>query len=168
MSDAWSGTRLVTSPVMDSHTLMERLTIATPCDMCWEDMRGDSRVRHCGACRLSVYNAREMTTRELEALLQSGGRVCARLYRRPDGTVVTGDCRRIWEQQRAEAVSLLGTAVTVTAALSLVVLLGLLTLTLFGDNIRRMLGYGTVGALAPPIPSSAGTPPSSGAGPGRY
>ncbi|AKQ63720.1 hypothetical protein A176_000632 [Myxococcus hansupus] len=127
---------------------MDRLTIATPCEMRWDDMKGDARVRHCEACKLSVHNVSEMTTDEVETLLQPGGRVCARLYRRPDGTVVTGDCRRVWRQQRAEAVTLLGTAVTVTAALSLMALIALLTVTLFGDNLRRMFGESTAGALA--------------------
>jgi hypothetical protein len=140
--------------------LAERLTIATPCDMRWEEMTGDARVRYCGACQLSVYNVSEMSTSEVEALLQPGGRVCARLYRRPDGTVVTGDCRRIWRDQRTEAVTLLGTAVTVVSVLSLLVVIGLLTLTLFGDNIRRMFGAATAGALpGTAVPTSSAPPP---------
>jgi hypothetical protein len=129
---------------MDTRPLAERLTIATPCKMRWEEMTGNARVRHCGACRLDVYNVSEMRTAEVEALFQPGGRVCVRMYQRPDGTVVSGDCRRVWREQRAEATTLLGTAVTVTAALSLLVIIGLLTFTLFGDNIRRLLSPGSV------------------------
>ncbi|WP_241758660.1 hypothetical protein [Pyxidicoccus parkwayensis] len=154
---------------MDPRALAERLTIAIPCEMRWKDMTGDARVRHCGACKLSVHNVSEMSTAEVEALLQTDGRVCVRLYRRPDGTVVTGDCRRIWQQQREEAATLLGTAVTATAALSLIVLMGLLTLTLFGDNIRRMFGGATAGALpAATTTSPSSTPSTSGAGTSRY
>ncbi|MCY1016413.1 hypothetical protein [Pyxidicoccus sp. MSG2] len=144
---------------MDTRSLSERLTIATPCQMRWDEMTGDARVRHCGACRLNVYNVSEMSTSEVEALLQPGGSVCARVYRRSDGTVVTGDCRRVWREQRAEATTLLGTAVTATAALSLLALIGLLTLTLFGDNIRRLFGA-TTGAL-PAAPVSARSTPAS-------
>ncbi|WP_240359656.1 hypothetical protein [Pyxidicoccus trucidator] len=149
---------------MTTRSLDERLTIATPCKMRWEEMTGDARVRHCGACRLNVYNVSELSTSEVETLLQSGGQVCARLYRRSDGTVVTGDCRRVWSEQRAEATTLLGTAVTAVAALSLVALIGLLTLTLFGDNIRRMFGAATAGALpATPVssPSTLTSSPST-------
>ncbi|WP_217917333.1 MULTISPECIES: hypothetical protein [unclassified Myxococcus] len=150
---------------MDTRALTERLTIATPCAMRWEDMKGDARVRHCGACRLSVHNLSEMTTLEVEALLQPGGNVCARLYRRPDGTVVTGDCRRIWSQQREEAATLLGTAVTVTAAFSFIVVIGLLTLTLYGDHLRRMFGTATAGALLPTPPAaSRSSTPAGGTG----
>jgi hypothetical protein len=163
MTDARRSTKQVPSSAMDTRTLTERLTIETPCKMRWDEMTGDARVRHCGACQLNVYNVSEMSTSEVEALLQPGGRVCARVYRRSDGTVVTGDCRRVWREQRAEATTLLGTAVTVTAALSLVMLIGLLTLTLFGDNIRRLFGA-TAGALpATPVaaPSTATSSPTA-------
>jgi hypothetical protein len=56
-------------------------------------MAGDARVRHCTLCDLNVYNFAEMTREEVHALLQrSEGRVCARLFRRADGTVLTRDC----------------------------------------------------------------------------
>lgn len=154
------------SAAMDTRALAERLTISTPCEMRWEDMTGDTRVRHCGACRLSVHNLSELTTPEVEALLQPGGSVCVRLYRRPDGTVVTGDCRRIWSQQREEAVTLLGTAATVVAALSFIVVMGLLTVTLYGDYIRRMFGSATAGALPATVPPavSVPSPPVGGTG----
>jgi hypothetical protein len=56
-------------------------------------MAGDERVRHCTLCSLNVYNFAEMTRDEVRALiLRTEGRVCARLYRRADGTVITRDC----------------------------------------------------------------------------
>jgi hypothetical protein len=56
-------------------------------------MQGDARVRHCSLCNLNVYNFAEMTRDEVQALLQrSEGRVCGRLFRRADGTVLTRDC----------------------------------------------------------------------------
>jgi hypothetical protein len=56
-------------------------------------MAGDERVRHCTLCSLNVYNFAEMTGDEVRALLlRTEGRVCARLYRRADGTVITRDC----------------------------------------------------------------------------
>ncbi len=58
-------------------------------------MSGDDRVRHCSLCSLNVYNFAEMTRAEIQSLLvRSEGRVCARLYRRADGTVITRDCPR--------------------------------------------------------------------------
>jgi len=56
-------------------------------------MEGDARVRHCAVCSLNVYNFGEMTRDEVrELLVRTEGRVCGRLYRRADGTVLTRDC----------------------------------------------------------------------------
>jgi hypothetical protein len=56
-------------------------------------MKGDERVRHCARCRLNVFNVKELTEVEVRALfLKSEGRVCGRIFRRPDGTVITKDC----------------------------------------------------------------------------
>ncbi|HEX7139782.1 MAG TPA: carboxypeptidase-like regulatory domain-containing protein [Vicinamibacterales bacterium] len=72
---------------------IDGLRIATPCSTSWELMEGDERVRHCAVCSLNVYNFAEMTREEVQALLaRTEGRVCARLYRRADGTVLTRDC----------------------------------------------------------------------------
>ncbi|HEV7766632.1 MAG TPA: carboxypeptidase-like regulatory domain-containing protein [Thermoanaerobaculia bacterium] len=72
---------------------IERLRIAAPCPTSWEGMAGDERVRHCTLCSLNVYNFAEMTRDEVHQLLaRTEGRVCARLYQRADGTVLTRDC----------------------------------------------------------------------------
>jgi len=76
-----------------AHDPLGRLRIAEPCQAGWEGMAGDERVRHCTLCSLNVYNFAEMTRDEVRALiLRTEGRVCARLYRRADGTVITRDC----------------------------------------------------------------------------
>lgn len=72
---------------------LKHLRVATPCHTTWEGMTGDERVRHCSLCSLNVYNFAEMTRDEVRALLmRTEGRVCGRLYRRADGTVLTSDC----------------------------------------------------------------------------
>jgi hypothetical protein len=69
------------------------LRIASPCTMNWEHMSGDERSRFCQSCQLNVYNLSEMSVDEIEKLiLQKEGRVCGRLYKRADGTVITKDC----------------------------------------------------------------------------
>jgi len=56
-------------------------------------MTGNNRVRFCSECHLNVYNFAELTRPEAEDLLRSTeGRICGRLYRRADGTVITKDC----------------------------------------------------------------------------
>jgi carboxypeptidase family protein len=72
---------------------LDRLRIATPCPISWEQMTGNDRVRFCGHCQLNVYNLSELSRSEAESLIASTeGRLCARIYRRADGTVLTKDC----------------------------------------------------------------------------
>ena len=93
---------------------LDALEIKVPCQVPWEGMKGDERMRFCGQCRLNVYNLSEMSRKEAEALLQcSSGRVCVRLYRRPDGKVLTRSCRVVRGLRRARtaALSLVATVV---------------------------------------------------------
>lgn len=72
---------------------IDRLRIATPCPISWEQMTGDNRVRFCDHCQLNVYNISELSSIEADTLIASTeGRLCARLFRRVDGTVLTKDC----------------------------------------------------------------------------
>src|SRR3954468_4131949 len=74
-------------------TILDDIRIATPCRENWDEMPGDDRVRSCPACSRSVYNIAAMTSEEAAALIAGReGRLCARLFRRADGTVVTADC----------------------------------------------------------------------------
>ena len=88
-------------PTLD---VLETLTIATPCTVPWDEMSGDDRTRFCGRCRRHVFDLSAMTTAEASDLLGApGGRPCVRLYRRPDGRVMTADCpvgvrARIWRR----------------------------------------------------------------------
>lgn len=72
---------------------INRIRVATPCPASWENMVGDERKRFCASCSLNVYNISKMTAPEVQALIaNSTGRVCGRVYRRADGTVITRDC----------------------------------------------------------------------------
>lgn len=73
--------------------LLSRMRVASPCPTSWEAMEGDARVRFCRLCDLHVYNISELTRDEAESLVaRTEGRLCARFYRRADGTVLTKDC----------------------------------------------------------------------------
>lgn len=72
---------------------LDKIKIASPCGANWNEMLGDNRKRHCAECKLNVYNLSDMTRTEAENfLIGSEGRVCLRIYRRSDGTVITKDC----------------------------------------------------------------------------
>jgi hypothetical protein len=81
--------------------------------MPWDAMAGNQQVRHCGECKLNVYNLSAMTEIEIQRLLvmqPAEQRVCVRFYRRADGTMLTQDCPR-GIKRLAKRVSKLGAAV---------------------------------------------------------
>jgi hypothetical protein len=72
---------------------LDRIAVASPCPMSWNDMVGDDRVRFCNQCNLNVYNISTMTRSEAESFIANAERqICARVYRRADGTILTQDC----------------------------------------------------------------------------
>ncbi len=72
---------------------LDQVRIATPCPMSWDAMKGDDRRRFCDACKLHVYDLSNMREQEaLDLIARSEGRLCVRLWRRKDGTVITADC----------------------------------------------------------------------------
>lgn len=73
--------------------MLENIRIASPCTASWDEMKGDERVRFCGHCEKNVFNLSAMTRDEAEALiLATNAKICVRMYRRTDGTVLTEDC----------------------------------------------------------------------------
>jgi hypothetical protein len=73
--------------------MLDRISIAAPCPADWDQMPGTDQVRHCSQCNKNVYNLSAMTRRQAEALLrETEGQLCARLYRRADGTILTENC----------------------------------------------------------------------------
>lgn len=86
VSKAPKGTR-------KSLPLLQRIYVASPCNVPWESMSGDDRVRHCASCDKDVFDLSALTRAQAEALLiEKNGKLCAQFYRRDDGTVLTADC----------------------------------------------------------------------------
>jgi hypothetical protein len=104
---------------------LEEIRIATPCGADWDDMAGDGRVRFCGRCAKNVYDLSAMTRAQAEALVsEQEGRLCVRLYRRTDGTVLTSDCPVGERRKRLRARMWASVA---SAAASVALVLGLLS-----------------------------------------
>jgi hypothetical protein len=100
---------------------LEVIDIARPCPADWEQMRGDDQVRFCKHCSLNVYNLSAMTREAAEQLVaEREGRLCIRMYRRLDGTVVTADCEGAIKlaAKRIGRFAKAMTAVVLTAALA--------------------------------------------------
>ena len=85
-------------------------------------MEGNDRQRHCAKCDRPVYNLAEMEPEALVALIEeTEGRLCGRLFRRRDGTILTKDC-----PEGRRRTGRIGGAVTATAgAASMAAFLGL-------------------------------------------
>jgi hypothetical protein len=66
--------------------------IASPCDQDWSSMSGDDKCRFCSLCEKNVYNLGSMTEIEVNILLKTEKNVCTRVFKRPDGTILTEDC----------------------------------------------------------------------------
>lgn len=72
---------------------LDRIDVAVPCSASWETMSGDDRARNCSQCDRMVYNVSGLSRREASTLIENReGRMCVRLHRRSDGTVITSDC----------------------------------------------------------------------------
>jgi hypothetical protein len=72
---------------------LDHVRVASPCEVDWDQMIGNERVRFCGQCSLNVYNLSAMTRPDAESLIASTeGRLCVRFYRRRDGSIITDDC----------------------------------------------------------------------------
>ncbi len=126
------------------------LQISRPCPMKWSRLKGDARTRFCGKCSQNVYDLSQLTADEARTLIaQKEGLVCVRLFRRGDGTVITRDCRAgfsetFWAKfETFQRVSVAGFFAALFLSLGAAAVA-----TLFGDNVRALLGSGTTGALA--------------------
>jgi hypothetical protein len=91
----------VTAEVSNEVAMKHSLKIESPCHADWGAMAGDARKRHCGECRLDVFNFSEMTQREVDRVLErakkraakhSDARLCVRYVQREDGSIVTKQC----------------------------------------------------------------------------
>jgi|GEM_PF-1822197 len=81
---------LITPP----RTVLKRLRIVRGCDVSWESMVGDARVRHCGACDREVYDLTAMDPDEVEDFVEARREnlPCVRMHARPDGRYQDGPC----------------------------------------------------------------------------
>jgi len=76
---------------------LDQVSIKTPCQMDWDlmasrDDSGEDRIRFCRRCKKNVYNLSGMNESAAMRLLDSNEPICARIFRRPDGTIVTSAC----------------------------------------------------------------------------
>ena len=122
---------------------LDRIKIASPCTADWRFMLGSDLVRFCGQCNKNVYNLSAMTRPQAEDLIRRmEGQLCARYYRRSDGTILTSDCPvglRAFKQR----VSRIKTAIF-AVLISFFANIGLLSLIGKGNLLRSPVVMGDV------------------------
>jgi hypothetical protein len=130
---------------------LNAIEIPVPCQVPWDAMTGNEQVRHCGECRQNVYNVASFTRAEaLQLLASRAGRVCLRIFRRPDGTVLTSDCReRLRAARKRGWLVFAGALLIVAWAQICAQAVGLM-------GLRRLVGAGFPGS---PPGSALGKPP---------
>jgi hypothetical protein len=85
-----AGYHAASEPSMTRRALPFELAVSNPCTGSWDDMTGTIRQRHCELCKKHVHDVAAMTPLQIELLVaKTGGDLCARLTRRPNGSLVT-------------------------------------------------------------------------------
>ena len=141
--------------------MLENVRIASPCTASWDEMKGDDRVRFCGHCEKNVFNLSAMTRDEAEALIiASNARLCVRMYRRADGTVLTEDCPEGLKKKRRKrlAAALVGGA-AVAAATSFAAMSRRETNVVQGEPM--LMHPTTLPVTTTPATTPPSTPPST-------
>jgi len=136
---------------------LNAIDVETPCEVPWDTMQGDNRVRHCGHCRQNVYNIEALPRAEAIRLIGAReGRVCVRFHRRRDGTVVTADCwARLRAARRKGWLAFAAMLVIVGTAQLFAMLAGLAGLGRLGRQGEIAAPAITPSTAAPVIPPSA-------------
>jgi hypothetical protein len=140
-------------PVLNSSPdALDLVEIPIPCEVPWDSMVGDEQVRHCGQCKQNVYNVASFTRAEATRLLNA--RACLRIYRRPDNTVLTSDCReRLRAARKRGLLIFAGTLVIVLWAQICAQFVGLM-------GLKRLVGGRATMGEARPVPGQLVAPPA--------
>lgn len=74
---------------MSRQDFIQQLRIASPCDVDWDSMIGNDRIRFCEHCQLSVHQIDSLSRKQIRRLIaRSHGRLCVN-YTRPHPTETT-------------------------------------------------------------------------------
>ncbi|HKQ52973.1 MAG TPA: ankyrin repeat domain-containing protein [Pyrinomonadaceae bacterium] len=72
--------------------VLDRIHVAAPCRADWDKMAGNEQVRFCLHCSKHVHDLSKITRNDARKLVAaSGGSLCVRYQKRPDGTLKTAE-----------------------------------------------------------------------------
>ena len=139
---------------------LDLVEIPIPCEVPWDGMPGDEQVRHCGQCKQNVYNVAAFTRVEAMQLLRQ--RACLRIYRRPDNTVITSDCRARLRAARKRGLLVFAGALMVVLwaqiCAQFVGMMGLKRLIGGGPTMGEVAPIAMPGQIAPSVPVAPTVP----------
>src|SRR5437773_1508385 len=96
------------------NSIIDRISIPTPCEADWDSMVGNDQVKFCEHCALSVHDISTMTRRRAEQLVaESNGRLCLRYHRLSNGEIITAGSAGKLHQLRRRASRIAAGAFTV-------------------------------------------------------
>jgi hypothetical protein len=122
---------------------LDQISVAEPCHVDWNEMKGNSAARFCEHCQKTVHDLSAMPREQAEKLVcQSAGSLCIRITKGPDGVVQTLDYRGLAGPRRWtwRAWTLVALAVALMA--------GVVNAAIFG---RRVMPPAPVAATLPPL-----------------
>lgn len=74
-------------------SLLDNISIATPCSAEWDNMSGTDTIRFCGQCSKNVYDISAMSESEAVSFLAGQQMVpCLKFFRRADDTIIFDNC----------------------------------------------------------------------------
>ena len=125
---------------MNAEDILNQVRIAKPCPANWEEMKGDERVRFCEHCQKHVFNLSAMNANDAVTLVRAKeGKLCARMYLRRDGTLLTGDCPVGVARYRRRVAWAVGWSVGLTAAVFGIPITRLFAVSQVEDRIDQVL-----------------------------
>src|SRR5215213_2774212 len=72
--------------------VLDSIHVASPCSADWDEMAGNEQARFCLHCSKHVHDLSKISRNEVRKLVAaSGGSLCVRYRKRPDGTLQTAE-----------------------------------------------------------------------------
>lgn len=109
--------------------VVDEIAVDTHCSAAWAEMVGDEAVRRCCSCNARVHDLAAMDPSEAEAFVEEHRD--GRLFRRPDGRLLTSECPR---GQRHRHATRAGVTLATTAGATLLALLIALSRTTLNEE----------------------------------
>lgn len=130
---------------MSARDSASQLRIASPCDVDWDSMIGNDRVRFCEHCQLTVHNVDRASRKQIKRLIaRSNGRLCVNYRQAVPEKLPTPILYKIGRRTSVIAASAFSATLSISTALAA------------GPNLKQM-GLHEQSAFAARVPGPVST-----------